>query len=161
MQKMWEHGVAEYYQANDGLCGKCHREALLEAEFRARQAATPPPPSAPKIEVRVDEIRFDEQQLFLMGEIVRTIRSELQQAGVEEEKLADVTSDIAFSIATMIDGSRVMNLEGRPLTPFLTFAEDSERTRLVARDGGSFMHEYVHGIVDDVFDSEDSADEKI
>jgi hypothetical protein len=62
--------------------------------------------------------------------------------------------DIAFSVAAIIDGSRAMELEGQPLIPVLTFAEDPERTELVPRAGGSFVHEYVFGTVDDVFDED-------
>ena len=32
----------------------------------------------------------------------------------------------------------------------------TQRTKLVAKPGGSFMHEYVHGTLDEVFD-EDAA----
>ena len=47
-----------------------------------------------------------------------------------------------------------MKADGRPLVPVLTFAEDDRRKKLVAGAGGSFMHEYVHGMVDEVFEEE-------
>jgi hypothetical protein len=85
---------------------------------------------------------------------IRTIKSDLADSGISEERLADVTGDVAFSIAAIIDGSRVMQADGQPLIPVLTFAEDSERTKLVVRSGGSSMHEYVHSTVDDIFDED-------
>jgi hypothetical protein len=141
-------------QLNNGLCAKCRREELWAEQDRQRAAtATPPPPSL-TIDTRVDESRFDKQQLHLVREIVRAIKSDLSQSGIPEERLADVTGDIAFSIAAIVDGSRVMQADGQVLIPVLTFAEDAERTKLIARAGGSFMHEYVHSTVDDVFDDD-------
>ena len=101
-----------------------------------------------------NEIAFDKRQLALTREIIRAIKSGLSNSGISEEQLADVTGDVAFSIAAIIDGSRVMQVDGRPLIPVLTFAEDSERTKFIGQPGGSFMHEYVHGTVDDIFDED-------
>jgi hypothetical protein len=80
----------------------------------------------------------------------------LTESGIPEERLADVAGGVAFSIAAIMDGSRVMESEGQMLIPVLTFAEDSERTKLVVRPGGSFMHEYVSATVDDVFDEDEA-----
>jgi hypothetical protein len=101
-----------------------------------------------------NESAFDKCQLALIREIIRAIKSDLADSGIEEDRLADVTGEVAFSVAAILDGSRVMQADGQPLIPMLTFAEDAERTKLVGRAGGSFMHEYVHGIVDDVFDED-------
>jgi hypothetical protein len=147
--------LAAIVQANNGLCGKCRRTAILEEEFRARQTAVPPP-LPPSIDIRVDESRYDKQQLHLIREIVRAIKSDLAASGIREERLADVTGDVAFSIAAIIDGSRVMEADGQTLIPVLTFADDADRTKLVARPGSSFMHEYVHGTVEDVFDKDEA-----
>ena len=132
-------------QLNNGLCAKCRRE-----EIWAEQAAAPqaPPPPPPKIDVRVDESHYDKQQWHLIREIIRVIRSDLAQAGIPKSKLAEVTGDIAFSIATILDGCSVVVADGHALIPMLTFAEDGERIKLVTRPGGSFMHEYVYNIVD-------------
>ena len=139
---------------NDGLCAKCKREEKWAEEDRVRAAKPEPPPPPQNIEISVDEARYDKLQLHLIGEIIRSIKTDLKEAGIAEERVADVTGDIAFSVATIIDGSRVMELEGQPLVPVLTFAEDAERTKLVARAGGSFMHEYVCATVDDLFDED-------
>lgn len=106
------------------------------------------------MEITQDESKYDKRQLHLIRELVRVIKSDLAAAGISEEQLADATGDVAFSIAAIIDGSRVMKADGRPLVPVLTFAEDDRRKKLVAGAGGSFMHEYVHGMVDEVFEEE-------
>ena len=103
------------------------------------------------MEITQNESEFDKRQLHLIREIIRSIKNDLENAHVPAEQLQDLTSNIAFSIAAIIDGSRVMRADGRSLIPMLTFADDDQRTKLVARPGGSFMHEYVDGTVDDVF----------
>jgi hypothetical protein len=135
-------------QLYGGQCPKCHRETT-----RAPQDAVPIEVPAPTVmHIRTDESAFDRCQLHLIREIIRAIKSDLADAGVSEDRLADVTGDVAFSIAAIIDGSRVIRAEGEPVIPIITFAEDAERTKLVGRPYGSFMHEYVHSTVDEVFD---------
>ena len=141
-------------QLHNGLCPKCHRE-----QTRAPQDAVPIDAAEPVLppvvlNLKTDEGVFDRHQLHLIREIIRAIKSDLAGSGISEERLADVTGDIAFSIAAILDGSRVMQTDGKPLIPVLTFAEDAQRTTLVARPGGSFMHEYVHGTVDEIFDDD-------
>ncbi len=97
---------------------------------------------------------FDKRQSQVLREIILSIKKELQSAGVPAERLADVTGKIAFSVSAIIDSSRVMKLDGQQLFPFLAFAEDKTRTKLLAEPGGSWMHEYVFGMVDDICEDE-------
>jgi hypothetical protein len=106
------------------------------------------------MDIRVDESQFHKRQLHLLKEIVRAVKSELAESGISEESVEEVTGDVAFSIAAIIDGSRVMQVDGHPLIPMLTFADDAERTKLVAQPGGSSLHEHVYGMVDDIFDED-------
>lgn len=93
---------------------------------------------------------FDKRQLHLIGEIVRSIKNKLSDNGISDDRLAGITSDIAFAVASIIDGNRMMYADGKPLIPVLTFADNEARTELIAQDGGSSMHEYVEGTVDDI-----------
>ncbi len=102
------------------------------------------------MEITLNPGEFDRLQLKLIGEIVRSIKNKLSDNGIPDEQLAGITSDVAFSVASIIDASRVMYADGKPLIPVLTFADDEARTKLIARDGGSSMHEYVEGTVDDI-----------
>ena len=63
---------------------------------------------------------FDKRQLHLIREIIRSIKKELQAAKVPAKQLEDLTGNIAFSVAAIIDASRVMKVDGRPLLPVLT-----------------------------------------
>jgi hypothetical protein len=102
--------------------------------------------------IKIDEGKFDKCQLRLLEEIARDVKSALEEAGVSAERIQDVTESITFQIAAIVDSSRVMELDGKPLLPFLTFAEDDKREQLIASPGGSWMHEYACGTVDQIFD---------
>ena len=97
-----------------------------------------------------DTNRFDDLQLFIAGEIVSSVKSYLEQAGLTGEKLYDATTHIAFSFAATIDGSAIMTHEDERVLPVLTFAKPDDPDTLISA-GGSWMHEYVVGIVDEEF----------
>ncbi|MBD2189442.1 hypothetical protein [Pseudanabaena mucicola] len=107
------------------------------------------------MKIELNPYRFDELQLKILEEIMISIKEGLQIAGVVDKKnLYDSTAEIAFSIATIIDGSRIMELDGKPVVPFLAFAKEQSSDELVAAEGGSWMHEYVFGLVDEIFSPE-------
>jgi len=93
--------------------------------------------------VTIDCEKFDLLQIRVLDEIARTIKDALHEAGIKQEKIPELTENITFSIAAIVDGSRVMELEGKPVSPVLTFAADEEGTELVSAEGGSWMHEYA------------------
>ena len=102
-----------------------------------------------------DYERFDEQQLYLVKLMVQTIRDELRRAGiVDDDVLHEATGNLAFSLATIIDGSRVMELNGAPVIPCLGFAIDRDYVDIIVSEGGSSMHEYASGVVDEVFEED-------
>jgi len=102
------------------------------------------------MEITQNPSEFDKRQLKLISEIVRSIKNRLSDNGIPDDQLAGITSDVAFTVASIIDGSRVMYADGKPLIPVLTFADDEARTKLIAQDGGSSMHGYVEGTVDEI-----------
>ena len=107
-----------------------------------------------KIELNPD--RFDELQLRVLEELIVSIRDGLREAGLTDDQiLYESTGKLAFSVAAIIDGSRLMELEGSPVVPFLAFANERNGDELVAAVGGSWMHEYVFGTVDEVFEQGD------
>ncbi len=108
------------------------------------------------MKVMVDSDRFDELQLRLLEEMVASIRDGLREAGVsDDQRLYEATGQMAFSLAAIIDGSRVMERDGEVLLPVLTFAKERHGAELVAAEGSSWMHEYVFGTVDELFEQDD------
>lgn len=108
------------------------------------------------MKITINSDRFDELQLRILEELIGSIRDALEEAGITDaQALREATGSIAFSVAAIIDGSRIMELDGEPVTPVLTFAKEVDGTDLVGAEGGSWMHEYVFGTVDEVFDNGD------
>ncbi len=68
---------------------------------------------------------------------------------MEGEKLKETTGKIAFSIACTIDDTAGIEFEGTEVNPYLTFLRDDDD--IMHCGGNSFTHEYVFGILDEVF----------
>ena len=107
--------------------------------------------------VSVDNSRFDQLQRQLLNEIVVSIRDGLREAGVNDEHvLHEATGNIARAVAEIVDGDRVMNVEGNEVVPVLTFAVERDGQDLIgAESGGSWMHGYVLGAVVELFENDD------
>jgi len=99
------------------------------------------------MKITIDDQQYEKLQARLMDEIIETIVLELQNAGVEEEKICELTADLSFSIGTILDASRIMELEGKSVLPFLAFAADDERSEIIANDYGSYLHDDAYGKV--------------
>jgi hypothetical protein len=134
-------------QLNKGLCAPCaKREIAVE---NARLAAVTA--LLPKV-VKVDDDEFDSCERDFMREIVRYIKNDLEKLGLPSQKLREATGTIAFSFASLLDNCGGMQRgDESPLIPVLTFAEDMDHKSLVARSGGTYMHEYIGGVVDQIF----------
>ncbi len=111
------------------------------------------------MQISIDTDQFDALQIRVLEEIIRSVASELKAVGITDDAaLSEAVGNIAFSVATIIDGSRVMELEGSAVVPVLTFAKERDGEELIAAEGGSWMHEYVFGAVDDVLFGEDGGE---
>ncbi|HWN94363.1 MAG TPA: hypothetical protein VNT99_04975 [Methylomirabilota bacterium] len=100
--------------------------------------------------VKIDNAEFSRRQELLLQEIAQTAIAIVEGAGVPSKRRRDVVETITFQITAIIDGSRVM--DGGELRPYLTFADNDERTRLVATEGGSYMHELAHKVIAELID---------
>lgn len=101
------------------------------------------------MELKLDADKFDEHQAIFIGEIIEQIKAKLEEAGLAGEKLKEVTGNIAFSIACTIDDTASIEFEGVEVNPFLTFL--ASENELMYCGGNSFTHEYVFGVLDEVF----------
>ena len=78
----------------------------------------------------------------------------LSQAGLKGVALQEAVEAVTFGIATIIDGSRLMEHEDQPVVPVLTFGvlDDEEELRdLITSGESSFMSEYATGAVAELF----------
>lgn len=92
--------------------------------------------------LNLDPTRFDEQQFALVSQLVRTIRVKLLEAGLSGEQLEDVTASIAFSVASTIDDTSAIEVDGQEVHPYLTFrTADDELTHC---GENAYTHEFVY-----------------
>jgi hypothetical protein len=107
------------------------------------------------MEIKIDDAEFDRRQRTLMYAIIRYTKDHLESANLTREQVQSLSGEIAFTIATILDGSMVMHQRssGKRLQPILTFADDEEfRTLIADSSGNSYMHDYVFEIISRVFE---------
>jgi len=95
------------------------------------------------MELITDDEQYDELQQFLLRELKESISMRLHEAGLMGEKLKEATDDVAFSIATIIDASQIMEHKGKAVLPYLVFQNPDNEEQLIHAGSNSWMHEYV------------------
>jgi hypothetical protein len=88
--------------------------------------------------------KFEEQQAIFVEELTKTIQVKLAEAGLESQKINELTGSLAFSITCMIDGIAGIESDGTQIHPYLTFQVDDE---LVHCGENSFMHELIYDVL--------------
>jgi hypothetical protein len=97
------------------------------------------------MQLNLDSERFDEQQMLLVRELVQSIRAKLQEAGITGTDLEDLTASIAFSVASTIDDTSAIEVDGTEVHPYLTFrTSDDELTHC---GENSYTHEFVYEVL--------------
>lgn len=102
------------------------------------------------LEIEIKDDEFDLRQLRLVELIAESVLESVKDKVKNSDDVAQIVDDITFSFCSIIDGSTVMDVDGKELIPFLTFAKDDSREQLIAADGGSWMHEYAVGLGDEL-----------
>jgi hypothetical protein len=93
----------------------------------------------------------------LLEVLVREIKFTLEEEGVPKERLRAAVHSLSFRVATIIDASRVMEIDGKRLYPCLTFGDDYSGIERVGDQGPTWMHDFVNDIVEKVFAGESVA----
>jgi len=97
------------------------------------------------MQLNLDPSVFEEQQLLLVRELVQSIRVKLQEAGLSGNKLEDTTASIAFSVASTIDDTSAVEVDGTEVRPYLTFRTSDEE--LTHCGENSYTHEFVYEVL--------------
>ncbi len=101
------------------------------------------------MQLNLDPTLFDEQQHLFVRELVLSIRVKLQEAGVDADKLEEATASIVFSVASTIDDTAAVEVDGTEVHPYLTFrTSDGELTHC---GENSYTHEFVYDVLKEVF----------
>jgi hypothetical protein len=94
------------------------------------------------MKLKLESSEFGERQAIFIAEIVERIKIKLQEAGVGQDKLEDLTASIALSIAGVIDDLAPIEVDGVEVHPYLTFrTEDDE---LLHCGENAYTHEQVY-----------------
>jgi hypothetical protein len=97
------------------------------------------------MQLNLDSVRFDEQQMMLVRELVQSIRVKLQEADITGTKLEDLTASIAFSVASTIDDTSAIEVDGTEVHPYLTFrTSDDDLTHC---GENAYTHEFVYEVL--------------
>jgi signal recognition particle GTPase len=96
-----------------------------------------------------DHDNFEKLQDKIIKEIANSIKNQLLNNNISIEVAKEITADTTFEIAAIIDGSLIMELEGKKVEPILTFKNNDEE--LIWDKGSSWMHEVVYGWVYNLF----------
>lgn len=93
-----------------------------------------------------DRDRYDALQAALVAKIAIAVRGHVRLVieGRVPANLTEITNDIVFSVASVLDG---VEEEGGSDLPMLAFATSEARNELIVADPGegSWMHEYARG----------------
>ena len=101
------------------------------------------------MQLKLDVEKYDELQEILLREIMEQIRFQLIKGGVVGEDLRELTGEIAFSVASTIDDTAGIEMDGTEVKPYLCFASGEEE--LLHCGENSCMHELVAGMMDNLF----------
>lgn len=93
--------------------------------------------------------KFDEQQTIFTAEIVERIKIKLQEAGVDQDTLEDLTASIALSITATIDDLAGIEVDGVEVHPYLTFRTDDDE--LIHCGENSYTYENVYSAMTKLF----------
>jgi hypothetical protein len=100
------------------------------------------------MDLQLNPAKFEERQAILVNELAKTIQVKLAEAGLEGDKIEELTASLAFSITCMIDGISGIESDGTEVQPYLTFQVDDE---LVHCGENSFMHELIYDVLGRLF----------
>ena len=102
------------------------------------------------MDLKLEPEKFEEAQEALMREITQSIRVKLVEGGLEGRQMEELTANIAFSIASIIDDTTQIESDGMPVKPYLTFRSGSDE--IIHCGENSYTYEYVIGILKELFD---------
>ena len=100
--------------------------------------------------LKLEPEKHEKYQQSLIREIVQTIMVKLVEAGLEGEKLEEVTASISFSIASIIDDTTAIEADGVAVNPYLTFRDGDDE--VIHCGENAYTYEFVRGVLKELFD---------
>jgi hypothetical protein len=98
----------------------------------------------------VNTEKFDELQALFIREVIDKVRIKLEEAGIKGLEMEEITGSIAFSIASTIDDTSGVEVDGVEVRPYLTFRDDDDT--LIHSGDNSYIYEFVPTELKRLFD---------
>ena len=102
------------------------------------------------MQLKLNPDDFDELQSLFIAEIIDKIRIKLVEAGLKGLEMEEITAAIAFSIASTIDDTSNIEVDGVEVHPYLTFRDKDDN--LIHSGENSYTYDYVLGELKKLFD---------
>lgn len=93
--------------------------------------------------------KHEKYQESFIREIMQSIVVKLTESGLQGQPLEELTANLAFSIASIIDDTTGIDSDGDAVKPYLTFRQGDD---LIHCGENSFTYEFVRGILKELFD---------
>ncbi|MGB0722663.1 MAG: hypothetical protein ACPGU7_09730 [Gammaproteobacteria bacterium] len=103
------------------------------------------------MELKLDTEQFEDLQTAFIEEIVRTISLKLQEGGMSGQAMEEMTASLAFSIASIIDDTSMIESDGTAVKPYLAFRDGDET--LVHCGENAYTYEFIIPILKKLFDT--------
>jgi hypothetical protein len=101
------------------------------------------------MELKLDIETFEAHQEAFIEEIIRSIAAKLVEGGLEGLKMENLTAEIAFSIASILDDTTHIESDDAEVKPYLTFrASDDE---IIHCGENAYTYEFVTPILNRLF----------
>jgi hypothetical protein len=101
-----------------------------------------------QLTVNID--KFDELQALFIREVIDKVRIKLEEAGIKGLEMEEIAGSIAFSIASTLDDTSGVEVDGVEVRPYLTFRDDNDN--LIHSGDNSYIYEFVPGELKRLFD---------
>ncbi len=101
------------------------------------------------MELKLDTEEFDKLSAMLIDEVATSIKVKLREAGIEGQQLEELTTEISFSVANIIDDRAAVEVDGVEVRPYLAFRTDDEKA--IHCGENSCTNEFVHVAIKKLF----------
>lgn len=102
------------------------------------------------MQLKINTDKFDELQALFIREVIDKVRIKLEEAGVQGLEMENIAGAIAFSIASTIDDTSGVEVDGVEVHPYLTFRDDDDN--LIHSGDNSYIYEFVPSELKRLFD---------
>ncbi len=102
------------------------------------------------MQLKLNPDKFDELQAMFIGEVIDKIRIKLVEAGLKGLEMEEIAANVAFSIASTIDDTSGIEVDGVEVHPYLTFRD--EDGNLIHSGDNSYTYDFVPGALKKLFD---------